>query len=81
MPVFVVSSPFKLWFNGSKDNRVKTRILSRIDFAELGNFGDSAPVGEGVSMIRIHYGPGFRRYYARQDEVVYLLWLGADTRT
>lgn len=81
MAVFVFSNPFKAWFNGLKDARAKARILSRIDFAELGNFGDCAPVGEGVSEMRIHYGPGFRLYYARQDEIIYLLLLGGDKRT
>jgi putative addiction module killer protein len=81
MAVFVFSSPFKLWFKGLKDARAKARILSRIDLAELGNFGDCAPVGEGISEMRIHYGPGFRLYYSRQDEIVYLLLLGGDKRT
>ena len=78
MAAFIFSSPFKLWFKGLKDERAKARILSRIDLAELGNFGDSEPVGEGVSEMRIHYGPGYRLYYARHDETVYLLLLGGD---
>lgn len=58
--------------------RGKARIAARILSAEQGNFGDSEPVGEGVSEMRIHFGPGYRVYYTRRGEVVYLLLLGDD---
>ena len=52
--------------------------IERIDAAEHGNFGDCEPVGEGVSEMRIHFGPGYRAYFTRRGEVVYLLLLGGD---
>jgi putative addiction module killer protein len=58
--------------------RGRARILARLDAAALGNFGDCAPVGAGISEMRIHTGPGYRVYYTRRDSVVYLLLLGGD---
>lgn len=52
--------------------------MVRIRSAQAGNFGDCAPVGEGVSEMRIHAGPGYRVYYARRGETVYLLLCGGD---
>jgi putative addiction module killer protein len=48
---------------------------------ELGNFGDAAPVGEGVSELRIHYGPGYRVYFAKRSQVVVILLSGGDKST
>jgi putative addiction module killer protein len=59
----------------------RARILARLDAAALGNFGDCAPVGAGVSEMRIHTGAGYRVYYTRRDSVVYLLLLGGDKST
>jgi putative addiction module killer protein len=50
----------------------------RIRSAEFGNLGDCSPVGEGVSEMRIHYGPGYRLYFKRTGDVVYLLLAGGD---
>lgn len=50
----------------------------RIRSAEAGNFGDCEPVGEGVSEMRIHTGPGYRVYFTRRGETVYLLLAGGD---
>jgi len=52
-----------------------------LDRAANGNFGDCEPVGEGVSEMRIHYGPGYRVYFTRYGEIVYLLLLGGDKST
>jgi putative addiction module killer protein len=54
---------FANWFEDLSDRRAKVRIQARIDRMELGNFGDVAAVGEGVSDLRIHYGPGYRVYF------------------
>ena len=58
MYTFIRSSVFDKWLAGLKDNGGKARILHRIRSAELGNFGDCEPVGDGVSEMRVHVGPG-----------------------
>lgn len=55
--------------------------MARIEAAKLGNFGDSEPVGEGVSEMRVHFGPGYRVYYMREGSVLYLLLCGGDKST
>jgi len=50
----------------------------RIKQASLGNVGDAKPISDGVSEMRIHFGPGYRLYYAREGRVVYLLLSGGD---
>ncbi len=65
---------FDAWFAGLRDQQASARIKARIRRAEDGNFGDREPVGEGVSEMRIHYGPGYRVYFVqRRDEIVTLL--------
>ena len=72
---------FTNWFDNLKDRRAKARIQARIDRLELGNFGDVAPVGEGVSELRIFYGPGYRVYFVQQGSVVVILLSGGDKST
>ena len=81
MNQFKKSDEFETWFKALKDLRAKTRILARIVSAEKGNFGDTEPVGHGISEMRIHYGPGYRLYYTRRGEIVYLLLIGGDKST
>jgi putative addiction module killer protein len=59
----VKTDRFEAWLTGLKDKRAVARIVTRLDMAEAGNFGDCGPVGEGVSEMRIHCGPGYRIYY------------------
>lgn len=66
------------WLSALKDKPGRARIAHRIRSAEHGNFGDCESVGEGVAEMCIHVGPGYRVYYARHGEVVYLLLLGGD---
>lgn len=75
---FETTEEFERWLKALRDERATLRVLSRLDSAAHGNFGDCAPVGEGVSEMRIHYGPGYRLYYTRIGDVVYLLLLGGD---
>ena len=81
MNIFQKSDEFDAWLVGLKDHIGKAQIALRLDRAAKDNFGDCEPVGEGVSEMRIHYGPGYRVYFTRRDSVVYLLLLGGDKST
>jgi len=75
---FERSEEFNAWLLPLKDKLGRARIIQRIRSAEHGNFGDCEPVGEGVSEMRVHIGPGYRVYFSRRAEVVYLLLVGGD---
>jgi putative addiction module killer protein len=64
---------FSTWLTDLRDAKGKARIIARLESAALGNFGDCEPVGEGVSEMRIHTGPGYRVYYMRRGPAVYVL--------
>ena len=72
---------FAEWLDRLADERAKARIAVRIISAEKGNFGDCAPVGDGISEMRIHFGPGYQLYFTRRGEVIYLLLCGGDKST
>lgn len=78
MNTFLRTEEFDAWLSAMKDKVGRARIALRIRSAEHGNFGDCEPVGEGVSEMRVHAGPGYRVYYTRRGKVVYLLLLGGD---
>ena len=69
---------FSRWFKKLKDRHAKARIQARIDRMELGNFSDVEPVSEGVSELRIFYGPGYRVYFTQKSSVVVILLTGGD---
>ena len=72
------TTKFTEWFKSLKDRRAKARIQARIDRVEMGHFGDVAPIGEGVSELRIFYGPVYRVYFVQKDAVVVILLSGGD---
>lgn len=72
---------FAAWFGNLPDPRARARIQVRIDRLALGNPGDAKPVGEGVSELRIDYGPGYRVYFVRRGEAVIVLLAGGNKRT
>ena len=69
---------FSKWLRDLADTRVKAKITARIDRLAQGNPGDVAPVGEGVSELRIHHGPGYRVYYVQRDRALVILLCGGD---
>ena len=69
---------YAAWFDALRDQRAKARIDIRIRRLLLGNPGDVAPVGDGVSELRIHYGPGYRVYFVQRREEVVVLLCGGD---
>lgn len=72
---------FDAWFEALRDKQVARRIQARIDRLEDGNFGDCQSVGEGISEMRIHYGPGYRVYLAQRGAEIVILLAGGDKAT
>jgi len=68
------------WLLGLRDRKARMRVENRIDRLRCGNPGDVAPVGEGVSELRIHHGPGYRVYYMQRGSEVVIL-AGGDKST
>jgi putative addiction module killer protein len=69
------------WFGRLTDPQARARILVRVRRLSLGNPGDVRPVGEGVSEMRVDYGPGYRVYFVRKGERMIVLLAGGDKRT
>jgi len=69
---------FAKWIDGLSDIQARSRILARIERLAGGNPGDVRPVGEGVSELRIDYGPGYRVYYKRLGQTLVVLLAGGD---
>jgi putative addiction module killer protein len=72
------TSAYAAWFTALRDRVAKARIDIRIRRLSLGNPGDVRQVGEGISELRIHYGPGYRVYFIKQGEAVVILLAGGD---
>jgi len=72
---------FSDWMARLRDHRARAKIAARIDRLALGNPGDVAPVGAGVSELRIQYGPGYRVYFVKRDTTSIVLLCGGDKST
>jgi len=72
------TAPFARWIDGLRDIRARACIQVRIERLASGNPGDVRPVGEGVSELRIDYGPGYRVYYKMQGRELIILLAGGD---
>lgn len=81
MKTVLTTEVFDAWFSDLRDARAKAKISARIRRAEGGNLGDCAPVGEGVSEMRIDYGPGYRVYFIQQGLEILILLAGGDKST
>ena len=66
------------WFEGLRDLRVQNQIIVRIGRLERGLLGDIRPVGEGISELRIHHGPGYRIYLRQSGDSFVLLLCGGN---
>jgi len=72
---------FEQWISGLKDGMTRIRLAKRLDKAQRGNLGDVESVGEGVSEMREHFGPGWRMYYAQRGGVLIVMLGGGDKST
>ena len=72
---------FDKWLKKLRDRNAVLAIASRLDRAIAGNFGDVAPVGEGISEMRIFVGPGYRLYYTIRHKTIILMLCGGDKST
>ena len=81
MNTILRTAVFDRWLGALRDRKAQARILARIASARHGNFGDCKSVGGGVSEMRVDVGPGYRAYFTRRGETVYLLLVGGDKST
>lgn len=77
----IKSATFDRWLGGLRDSRAAARVQVRLDRLACGHPGDAKPVGEGVSELRIDYGPGYRVYFMRRGRLVIVLLCGGDKST
>ncbi|MCL2881196.1 MAG: type II toxin-antitoxin system RelE/ParE family toxin [Treponema sp.] len=81
MRVIHTAAEFDTWFSKLKDDRATARITIRIRRLALGNPGDVKPVGNGISELRIDYGPGYRVYFKDTGKDIIILLCGGDKST
>lgn len=72
---------YSSWFERLRDRQARARILARIRRLSLGNPGDVEPVGEGVSEMKIDYGPGYRVYFKHRGKTLVVLLAGGDKKS
>jgi putative addiction module killer protein len=74
------AEPVTAWLSDLPDRQARARVIARLERLAIGNFGDSKFLGNGVSELRIDWGPGYRVYYARDGRTVVVLLCGGDKR-
>lgn len=72
---------FVQWLDGLRDFQGRARVQARIERLAAGNPGEVEPVGEGVSELRINYGPGYRVYFKKRRRELIILLAGGDKST
>jgi putative addiction module killer protein len=69
---------FESWLDGLRDKKAQVRIAARLRHAEAGNLGDCKAVGGGVSEMRVHFGPGYRLYFAQKGSILIVMLAGGN---
>ncbi len=72
---------FVQWLDRLRDLQARARVQARIERLAAGNPGDVEPVGEGVSELRVNYGPGYRVYFRKRGRELIILLAGGDKST
>lgn len=72
---------FAKWLDGLKDVQARARVLTRIERMTAGNPGDAKVVAQGISEMRIHYGPGYRIYFTKRGNEIVILLAGGSKRS
>jgi putative addiction module killer protein len=75
------TAEFRRWFARLRDIRAQAQIVRRIERAQAGNMGDAKALGDGLSEMRIHYGPGYRLYLSQRGAALVILLCGGDKST
>lgn len=75
------TEPVSEWLRRLKDKRAEARVRIRIQRVAAGNLGDCEPVGDGVSELREHFGPGYRLYLARHGKTLVVLLCGGTKKS
>jgi len=78
---FKQTETFRKWRSRLKDERARAMVASRLDRLAFGNPGDVKPIGQGISELRIDYGPGYRIYFRRRGNEIIILLCGGDKST
>ncbi len=81
MTEIIKTNAFDRWFDALRDVRAKAKVTARIRRLSLGNPGDVKPIGEGLSEMRIDYGPGYRVYFMTKGPIIIVLLCGGDKGT
>jgi putative addiction module killer protein len=77
----LTTDEFDRWLSDLADERARTKIASRVARLRFGNAGDAKPVGEGVSEMRVHHGPGYRVYYKQTNKTIIVILCGGNKST
>ena len=81
MLTILQTDEFDQWLRSLRDPIAKARVVARIRSAEKGNFGDWKSVGNGINEMRVNVRPGYRLYYCRRGDIIYVLLCGGDKST
>lgn len=72
------NEPFQLWLDALRDKQGKRRIINRLIRVQQGNYGDVEPIGEGLSELRLFFGPGYRVYFGEDAGNIVVILCGGD---
>jgi putative addiction module killer protein len=72
------NEPFQVWIEALRDTQARRRIIKRLFRVQQGNYGDVEPIGEGLSELRLFFGPGYRVYFGEDSENIVVILCGGD---